>query len=442
LSEQDGIHPRSCCVPWALKYIQGILAENNIPVALCDLRVEGCSQARLFSLIRDFCPSHIVIQSNSLEYPACEDILGNIKSFSRAELILIGQYPTYCEKTPDFTVSFKGEPELAVPEYIITGNKGLVSQNKLNIVSELSGLPFPRYKKEELCRYYYPYPVKIKKKVTWGSLLATRGCPYDCIFCTQILRESYGKKVRFRHAGSVVEEVKYLKSLGADIISFEDDSFTLSSQYTESICDCLAGEKISLPWICQARVDELNFATLRKMKEAGCALIRFGVESGSARVLESLKKTENGQDWIRRAEEVFLWCQKLGIATDAMFIIGCPGETEEEIRMSMRLAKELHPDMLQVCIFTPYPGSAVYEEYKKDPAHLKGMSPYHYGNKFINLSKVSDNRLIALRKEFYRNVVFRPSFLLKHAFNYGCFYLLNFRKMSRVLDLRNFLNLN
>jgi len=440
--EQGGTHPRSCCVPWTLKYIQSLLEEKNIPAKFCDLRTGANSREDVFSLIDNYDPTHIVVQANSLEYSSGKQILEKLKGFTQAEVILVGQYPTYCKDSFEERVCFKGESELAVAEYIATDNRELIDENRLNIVDNLSELPFPHYEKQELSSYYYPYPLKMSKRVIWGSLLATRGCPYDCIFCTQILRESYGKEVKFREAGNVIEEIKYLKSLGANVISFEDDSLTFSRKYTESICDCMIRENINLPWICQARVDELDFGLLKKMKQAGCILIRLGVESGSPRILEFIKKTDRGQDWIERSKEVFLWSRQLGIATDAMFIIGAPTETEKEIGMSMQLARNLRPDMLQVCIFTPYPGAPAYQEYKDSLPSSSGNDLYHYDDNLVNLSKVSTDKLMKLQKRFYRHVVFRPAFLLKHVLNYTCFYFLNYKKMAKVLNFRNFLNCN
>lgn len=440
--EQEGTHPRSCCVPWTLKYIQSLLKEKNIPTKFCDLRAGVNSREDVFSLIDDYDPTHIVIQVNSLGYSSGRQIMEKIKGLTQAEVISIGQYPTYCKNPFEVGIYFRGESELAVAKYIATNNRELIDENKLNIVDNLIELPFPHYEKQELNSYYYPYPLKMSKKAIWGSLLATRGCSYDCIFCTQILRESYGKKVRFREAGNVIEEIKYLKSLGANVISFEDDSFISSRKYTESICDCIIRENLNLPWICQARIDELDFELLKKMKQAGCILIRLGVESGSQRILELIKKTDRGQDWIERSKEVFSWSRQLGIATDAMFIIGAPTETEEEIGMSMQLARNLRPDMLQVCIFTPYPGAPAYQEYKDSLPPSLDNDLYHYDENTVNLSKVPNDKLMKLQKKFYRSVVFEPAFLLKHALNYTVFYFLNYKRMAKVLNLKNFLNFN
>jgi len=440
--EQEGTHPRSCCLPWTLKYIQSLLRRKNIPVKFFDLRVKQYMDDEVLSLISEYDPTYIVIQVNSLEYSDCERILKKIRRFPQYEVILVGQYPTYCGNFFGKEVFFKGESELAVTEYITTGNKGIIDRSKLNIVDNLTELPFPHYQNQELSSYYYHYPLKIWKKVIWGSLLATRGCPHNCIFCTQILRESYGKKVRFREVENVIKEIEYLKSLGANVISFEDDSLVFSRQYTESICEHMIRENIRLPWICQARVDELDFEFLQKMKQAGCILIRLGVESGSPRVLELIKKTDKGQDWINRSQEVFSWTRRLGIATDAMFIIGSPTETEREIEMSMKLARDLQPDMLQVCIFTPYPGAPAYQEYKESLPSSSSSVLYHYDDNLVNLSKVSNDKLMKLQKKFYRHVIFRLDFLLRHALNYTGFYFLNYKRMAKVLNLRNFLNFN
>ena len=153
--EQEGVHPRSCCLPWTLKYIQSLLREKNIPVKFYDLKLEGNTIEEAISLIHKYKPTHIVIQVNSLEYCGCKQLLKRIKNHTQAEVILVGQYPTYCHDSSLADISFRGESELAVTEYIITGNRALIDENKLNIVDGLKELPFPCYEKHEYLLFGY-----------------------------------------------------------------------------------------------------------------------------------------------------------------------------------------------------------------------------------------------------------------------------------------------
>lgn len=438
-SEEGSIHPRSCCLPWTLKYIQSILESRNYPVSFYDLRIAGNNLEELLSLIDDYDPQYIVIQANTLEFLSCKEILRRLKDFAKAKIILIGQYASYLDSSPE-GVGFlvKGESEIAVSDFIINEGIQRLDQEKTYIIDELDELPFPRFGKEEIKDYYYPYPIKIGKRIIWGSILSSRGCPYDCIFCTQILRESYGRKIRLRSTDNILAEIMYLKKLGVNVISFEDDSFTFSSDHLNSICDRLISENLGTKWICQGRVDELDYNILKRMKKAGCTLIRFGIESGSERILKILKKARDEKEWINKSKEVFAWARELKISTDAMFIIGSPSEAEEDIFVSIKLARTLRPDMLQVIFFTPYPGSQAHKVYRDELEDLNTSELYHYGKLITNLSSVASKRLVQLQKKFYRSVVFRPSFLINHMINYFSFYIFNYSHIVKAINFKNF----
>jgi len=226
--------------------------------------------------------------------------------------------------------------------------------------------------------------------------------------------------------------------LGANVISFEDDSFTFSSVQLNSVCDKLISENLGIKWICQGRVDELDYNILKKMKKAGCMLIRFGVESGSERIIKILKKTRDEKNWIEKTKEVFSRSRELGISTDAMFIIGSPSETQEDIFASIKLARSIRPDMLQVVFFTPYPGSEAFRIYRERFKNINTSQLYHYGKLITNLSCVDSEKLIELQKKFYRSIVFRPSFLINHMVNYLYFYIFNYKHIAKAINFKNF----
>ena len=121
---------------------------------------------------------------------------------------------------------------------------------------------------------------------------------------------------------------------------------------------------LKIKWIAHARVDNITPSLLKLMKEAGCILLRFGIESGSRRIIDILKKRDSDIDWIETSRAVFKNSREEGISTAALFIIGSPSESQSEIESSLKLAKELEPDFIQVHFFTPYVGSAAYEQYK------------------------------------------------------------------------------
>ncbi|MBM3245619.1 MAG: radical SAM protein [Candidatus Omnitrophica bacterium] len=439
--EQNSAHPRSCCVPWALKYIQSILRERGFLVHYYDIRVKGNSNKEAVSLVKNASPEYIIIHSNSIEYKDCQEIISQIKAGFAAKIILVGQYASYVDTKPkDVDFWFKGECEKAVTDFLLGQGQPNQDEDRMYIVEDLDNLPFPYFAKGELSNYHYPYPIKINKKIIWGSMLTSRGCPHNCLFCTQVLRESYGKKFRSRSAENVLSEMKHLVGLGANVISFEDDSFTVSSRHVNDVCDKIISGGLKVRWICQARIDEVDFELLKKMRDAGCVLIRFGVESGSAKVIEVLGKAKCGDEWLERAKKVFCWTHQLRIPTDALFMMGAPSETIEEVKASIKLARKLKPDIMQVSFFTLYHGSIAYDRFK-DKINLSASEEnYHYEKISSNLSAIDSEELIGLQKVFYRAVLFRPAFLLKHLFGYLPYYLTNRGSLKLIMNFCKFLS--
>jgi radical SAM superfamily enzyme YgiQ (UPF0313 family) len=132
------------------------------------------------------------------------------------------------------------------------------------------------------------------------------------------------------------------------------------------------------------------------MKLAGCSTIRFGIESGSDRILKLLRKDTNKE----QIKTVFEWCKEMGILTVAYFMIGNPTETEEEIEETINFCRYLKPDMIQVAFFTPYPGSSSFDSLKNsDKLCFNKFS--HYNKPEFCLSNISKSRLLKLQKIFY-----------------------------------------
>ncbi|MFC2173539.1 B12-binding domain-containing radical SAM protein [Acidobacteriota bacterium] len=231
---------------------------------------------------------------------------------------------------------------------------------------------------------------------------------------------------------------KHLKGLDVNVISFEDDDITAKKSHIRGICEEIRKRDLKMSWIAHARVDELEPALMAEMKKAGCILLRLGVEAGSERVLKLLKKNPKGLDWKKTCKSIFHEARRLGIATNGLIILGNPEETREEVENTIRLVLELDPDMIQVHFFTPYPGSPAYEDYKEQIEKDQISRMHHYNLPDINLSAISPEVLWKLRGKLYKKLLLRPSFILKHLYHYGPFYLTNprvFKQLSKVAKI-------
>ena len=242
-------------------------------------------------------------------------------------------------------------------------------------------------------------------------MLGSRGCPFPCSYCSGTLRNSYGRAARLRSPASVAHEVRWLGSLGFTVLHFKDDVFSLDRDHTLALCDALAGLDRKLPFTVQTRVDCVDPELLRAMRRAGCTTVSFGVESGSPAVLERLAKHAT----LEQTRAAFRDARTAGLLRVGFFLLGSPGETADDIEATLALAKELDPDILQVAFLTPYPGSTLWDELPE-----AGRPPWetlsHY-NRAWNPSAVSDELLRSFQRRFYREIVLRPRFLARYAWN-------------------------
>ncbi len=197
---------------------------------------------------------------------------------------------------------------------------------------------------------------------------------------------------------------------GVDEVYFDDDSMALDRERMLKICRLIVERGLKFEWISQCRVDSMDEEVLRAMKRAGCRYIRFGVESGSPKMLKVMKKGITTD----RVLETFRLARKVGIRTQAFFLFGIPGETWETVEETIEFAKRLRPGSAQFAVAIPHPGTELfrtateqgYIEYEKweDFSSCRGMlrTPQ------FPLEEAEQARVRAYRK-FY----FRPAYFLQ-----------------------------
>ncbi|MFC1576306.1 B12-binding domain-containing radical SAM protein [Candidatus Omnitrophota bacterium] len=448
---KDSRHTRDIRVPFTLKYIEALLStKSDFEVRFVDSFAFPAPDSEVIKSILSWSPDVIAICATTGEYLLTIDCAKEIKKKMSPFILALGQDPSaeperYVFEGSSIDAVLTGESELvftALAEELQKGEampelKGCYSLHNKDkscaIVEDLDALPLILYSKEEMRRYALFYPLRMSRRAVWGHMLTSRGCPYECTFCSQTIRESYGKKLRFRSPESIIREMRYLKSLGANIFSFADDNFTTKEEHVNKVCEEIIRSGLDVKWTAHARIDNMREPLVRMMKKAGCIQLRFGIESASPSVLRSLRKTRIEALWAEKAQDVFDYTKKEGIATVALFLLGSPGEKESDLAESSELAKRLDPDMLQICFFTAYPGSTAYEELKLkgDKRYLEDI--YHYKPCTLNTSQIKDEDLKRLYNRFYSNFYFRTNYLAKHAVRYGRYYINNISVFKELL---------
>jgi radical SAM superfamily enzyme YgiQ (UPF0313 family) len=232
-------------------------------------------------------------------------------------------------------------------------NGQLVQNEKRALIENLDSLAMPLYELLPIDKYSLPY---IGKRYT--SVLHSRGCPFSCSFCRQIVM--WKCKPRFRSPDIIIEELKYLKTLNISNIIFHSDTFTINKENVLEICNKIIDNKLKIRWICNAREDTVDTEMLKWMKKSGCWMINYGLESGVQEILDNCNKGKNAT--IEKAREAVLMTKRAGIKVWAYFMIGLPGETPMTIKQTSRFARSLPLDMVNFSVATPYPGTPFYEQ--------------------------------------------------------------------------------
>ena len=230
------------------------------------------------------------------------------------------------------------------------------------LCKNLDEVSFPAYNLIDMEYYTNASPYAIRGCFLRSMyILATRGCPSQCTFCVakKIKSQSgVGTYCRWRSAENLVNEIRDLKdSCGIDSFWFVDDMFTLNKKLVFDFCEGLKKQGINLLWGCSSKVSTLDEEIIKSMADAGCIQIDFGVERGSDKALKLIKKDIT----VAKIINVFSLCHKYNVRTFANFLVNLPGETEEDLNDIIKLVKILKSEIVSFNIFTPYPGTEIYD---------------------------------------------------------------------------------
>ena len=189
------------------------------------------------------------------------------------------------------------------------------------------------------------------------SLYTGRGCPAQCTFCLWP-QTIGGHQYRAKSPEAVGKEMALAKSIWGDEVReyfFDDDTFTIDKKRVMAISEHL--KKLNLTWSCNARAN-LDYETLKTLRDNGLRLLLVGFESGNQGVLDGVKKGIK----LEVARRFMNNCNKLGIKVHGAFILGLPNESKETIEDTIRFACDISPHTIQVSIASPYPGTELYKQ--------------------------------------------------------------------------------
>jgi radical SAM superfamily enzyme YgiQ (UPF0313 family) len=248
-----------------------------------------------------------------------------------------------------------------------------------DLIASLDALPIPDRRLIDRQEYF-------------GEVIMTgRGCPFDCAYCAS--RTIWGRRVRLRSVGSIVDELEMLRAYaqvpeqpgagqesgqeilpgvedrpGRWVVKIVDDTFTVNRTRTLQLLEEIIHRGLNcFEFTGGVRADTLDEQLVDRMKEANFRRVTLGVESGSPRILKLIRKGETNEDVIRAIGLL----RKAGIKSHAFFMIGLPGEGPEDIELSKKLIRESQPDYVEINMVTPYPGTDIFDKLiREDPATI------------------------------------------------------------------------
>jgi radical SAM superfamily enzyme YgiQ (UPF0313 family) len=431
--------------PLGMLYCAGTLINGGVEVSVLDQAAKGFSSRQVLNWVKKENPDILGFSVLITSYKDALNLARQAKEENPNLIITFGNYHAtfnaerILRKYPFVDVIVRGEGERSTLELAdclqkkrslkeIAGltfrnNRHVVSTPDAALVGNIDSLPIPD---RDLLGAEYNNEIFGIEVATrrFTSIVSSRGCPFRCSFCG--CRKFARGIWRPRSVENIMEEFRLLYSKGFRQFLFVDDNFTLNLRRVVKLCRQIKKEKLDIEWLCDSRVDNCSYDTLREMVKAGCRLLYFGVESANQRILNYYKKGIT-PDQTKKAVKT---ARKAGVdIIVGSFIVGAPDESREEIRNTLHFAHELDIDVPQLNILSAFPGTDSWndlvtkgfideEKYWEPGVFVSKISPhavpfeeirqmvYEYFKGFYTRPKTLAAEIIRTFKSHYRMAAF------------------------------------
>jgi radical SAM superfamily enzyme YgiQ (UPF0313 family) len=346
-------------------------------------------------------PDVVGVSMMSVDYNPAMQCMRTVRELLPKSVTVVGgPHPTLMldevKDDPAIDHIFLGEAEITFPAFLSRLQRGEPSERVIPpIQPDLDALPFTDHEffLQEWRKWGYKLdspeaPFVPELPPPFVTVIAGRGCIYNCSYCQPAERIIFGRKVRRRSVPNVIAELKELcDRYHFNSFMFHDDCLTEDREWVIEFCKAYRAAGFKQPFFCQSRADIIvkNEDMVKLMAEAGLRGYLIGFESGSDRVLKFIRKgTKRWQNL-----EAARICKKYGISIWANYMLGIPTETKEEVLETISMLKQIDPDYYSPAYYTPHPGSDLYayclehdlslikshDSYRRNPdeAKIKGV---------------------------------------------------------------------
>ncbi|MBN2368725.1 cobalamin-dependent protein [Candidatus Woesearchaeota archaeon] len=439
--------------PINMMYVAQILENNSYKAKITDAFAEGISSDEILKRIKKNSPDMIGFPLYSSDLSYMHRLTSSIKNQDEnVKIFFAGHHASALNKEvmtqfPDIDFIIRGEGEYPTLNLVeaLEKKSPLEKVNGVSFregkkirhtpeekpVKDLDRIPIPSRKLIDPKLYYS----KLSKRNKVDVLITSRGCPYRCTFCAK-LNQSF-RSYRTRSINSVIDELNLIRETGTDGVEIYDEIFTMKKQRALDIMRSIRREKMDFEFRIRTRVTHIDKEILTSLRKAGCSTISYGVESGSQRVLDAIKKDISP----RLVEKAFEKTERHGMNVLGFFMIGNKADTPETIRQTISFAKKLNPLFATFGVLHPYPGTVDYLEAKKNNT-LQGEYAPNKPMPWIKLPWTkSIEELYRFSDQAYNEYYKRPRYIgkfLKSTLTQGNWNLMKYtlknfyKKLSRI----------
>lgn len=422
--------------PLGLCYIAAVLEKNNHKVQIIDGLNENITTKQIINKISKTNPDLIGITSvTTIHYRTIEMANEIKKRYPNLKIIIGGPHVTLSLKKTlkdkCFDIGVYGEGEYTMPELvkaieknkplnkikgIIYREKGKIIQTKSRpFIKNLDELPLPA--RHLLNMDIYRTHILAHRRKKAASIITSRGCPFQCVFCNRI----FGRKYRTHSPEYVVAEIDQLvKKYGIQELEIKDDNFVADPERVKKICKLLIKRNYDLIWSCDVRADAAEKEMFKLMKKAGCWLIQMGIETGDENVMKAIKKGITIEQ-VKRAVNL---ANNEGLEVKGFFMIGHHVDTKETIEKTIKFAKSLPLHTANFAIAVPFEGSELYnikEKYGTFDGNVKELSAHTDSPPFVPFG-LTKEYLRKMKKKAYLSFYGNPKLILRLIKNIRSFY--------------------